>query len=81
MDAEVVAEATPGLIDPDAALAGTGRKLREEDLIRRVYTQQQLDEGVVLHAAVMLNDPEPARRDPGAHGRGREGGEPRDPGR
>lgn len=55
--AEVVAEATPGIIDPDAALAGTGRKLREEDLIRRVYTQQQLDEGVVLHAAVMLNDP------------------------
>ena len=54
---EVVAEATPGIIDPDAALAGTGRKLREEDLIRRVYTQQQLDEGVVLHAAVMLNDP------------------------
>lgn len=56
-DAEVVAEATPGLIDPDAALAGTGRKLREEDLLRRVYTQQQLDDGVVLHAAVMLNDP------------------------
>lgn len=56
-DAEVVAEATPGVIDPDAALAGTGRKLREEDLIRRVYTQQQLDDGVVLHAAVMLKDP------------------------
>jgi ABC-type lipoprotein release transport system permease subunit len=55
--AEVVAEATPGLIDPDAALAGTGRKLREEDLIKRVYTQQQLDDGVVLHAAVMLDDP------------------------
>ncbi|HEY0882176.1 MAG TPA: FtsX-like permease family protein, partial [Archangium sp.] len=55
--AEVVAEATPGLIDPDAALAGTGRKLREEDLIKRVYTQQQLDDGVVLHAAVMLKDP------------------------
>lgn len=55
--AEVIAEATPGIIDPDAALAGTGRKLREEDLIRRVYTQQQLDDGVVLHAAVMLNDP------------------------
>ena len=55
--AEVVAEATPGRIDPDAALAGTGRKLREEGLIRRVYTQQQLDDGVVLHAAVMLNDP------------------------
>ncbi len=56
-DAEVVAEATPGVIDPDAALAGTGRKLREEDLIRRVYTQQHLDDGVVLHAAVMLEDP------------------------
>ena len=54
---EVIAEATPGIIDPDAALAGTGRKLREEDLIRRVYTQQQLDDGVVLHAAVMLEDP------------------------
>ncbi|MDP1828171.1 MAG: FtsX-like permease family protein [Archangium sp.] len=54
---EVIAEATPGIIDPDAALAGTGRKLREEDLIRRVYTQQQLDDGVVLHAAVMLKDP------------------------
>ncbi len=55
--AVVVAEATPGLIDPDATLVGTGRRLREEDLVRRVYTQQELDDGVVLNAAVMLEDP------------------------
>lgn len=55
--AEVVAEATPGLIDPDQAFGGAGRKLRGEDLLRRVYTQQQIDDGVVLHAAVMLVDP------------------------
>lgn len=54
---EVVAEATPGLIDADAAIEGTGRKLREEDLVRRVYTQKEIEEGVVLNAAVMLNDP------------------------
>ncbi|MFZ5441674.1 MAG: ABC transporter permease [Myxococcota bacterium] len=54
---EVVAEATPGLIDPDAAVTGTGRRLREEDLLKRVYSQQELDDGVVLNAAVMLKDP------------------------
>lgn len=55
--AEVVAEATAGIIDPDAAITGTGRRLREEDLLKRVYTQQELDDGVVLNAAVMLKDP------------------------
>jgi ABC-type lipoprotein release transport system permease subunit len=54
---EVVAEATAGIIDPDAAITGAGRKLREEDLVRRVYTQQELNDGVVLNAAVMLKDP------------------------
>lgn len=56
--AEVVAEATAGVIDPDAAVTGAGRKLREEDLVRRVYTQQELDDGVVLNAAIMLKDPD-----------------------
>jgi len=54
---EVVAEATAGIIDPDAAITGAGRKLREEDLVRRVYSQQELNDGVVLNAAVMLEDP------------------------
>ncbi|MEW5741464.1 MAG: FtsX-like permease family protein [Myxococcota bacterium] len=55
---EVVAEATPGVINVEEQLTGTGRKLHQEDLIRRVYTQQEIDEGVVLNAAVMLKDPD-----------------------
>lgn len=54
---DVVAEATPGIIDVDKELTGTGRKLRQEDLIRRVYTRDEIDSGVVLNAAVMLKDP------------------------
>lgn len=54
---EIVAEATPGLIDADAHLSGTARQLRQEDLRRRVYSQQEIDDGVVLNAAVMLKDP------------------------
>jgi ABC-type antimicrobial peptide transport system permease subunit len=56
--AEVVAEATAGIIDPDTAITSTGRRLREEDLIKRVYTQTEVDDGVVLNAAVMLKDPQ-----------------------
>lgn len=55
--AEVVAEATAGVIDPDVAIDTNGRKLRQEDLIRRVYSRAELDDGVVLNAAVMLDDP------------------------
>ncbi len=55
--AEVVAEATAGVIDPDTAMSGAGRKLREEDLVRRVYTEHEFNDGVVLNAALMLNDP------------------------
>ncbi|MBL8916502.1 MAG: FtsX-like permease family protein [Archangium sp.] len=54
--AEVVAEATPGIIDPDTAITSTGRRLREDDLIKRVYSQKELDDGVMLNAAVMLKD-------------------------
>jgi ABC-type lipoprotein release transport system permease subunit len=55
--AEVVAEATPGVIDPDTAITSTGRRLREDDLIKRVYSQTEMDDGVMLNAAVMLKDP------------------------
>jgi ABC-type lipoprotein release transport system permease subunit len=53
----VEAHATPGLIDADQRLTGMGKKLRQEDLVKRVYTQSELDQGVVLNAAVMLKDP------------------------
>lgn len=54
---EVVAQATPGVIDEAKELSGTARALRREDLSRRVYTEQELASGVVLHAAVILKDP------------------------
>jgi ABC-type lipoprotein release transport system permease subunit len=54
---EVVAEATPGVIDEAKELTGNARKLRNEDLTRRVYTDQELLSGVVLHAAIILKDP------------------------
>lgn len=53
----VEAQATPGLIDADRRLSGMGKRLREEDLVKRVYSQAELDQGVVLNAAVMLKDP------------------------
>ncbi|MFL5351340.1 ABC transporter permease [Archangium sp.] len=56
--ASLVAEATPGLIDEDKQLDGLAQKLRREELASRVYTQQEIESGVVLSAAVMLKDPE-----------------------
>ncbi len=53
---EIEAQATPGLIDEGKELSGVARTLRQEDLIRRVYTQQEIDSGVVLNAAVLLKD-------------------------
>jgi ABC-type lipoprotein release transport system permease subunit len=52
----ITAEATPGL-DPDKALEGLAGRLRREELAHRVYDPKQLSEGVVLNAAVLLNDP------------------------
>jgi ABC-type lipoprotein release transport system permease subunit len=54
----LVAEATPGLIDEDSQLAAQGLALRREELARRVYSQQDIEGGVVLNAAVVLKDPE-----------------------
>lgn len=53
----VVTEATAGVIDVDAQLTKGGRRLHQEELARRVYSQQEIDQGVVLNAAVMLEDP------------------------
>jgi ABC-type lipoprotein release transport system permease subunit len=55
----LVAEATPGLInEQDAFAAGGMAELRRDDLTRRVYSQAEIEQGVVLSSAVMLKDPE-----------------------
>jgi ABC-type lipoprotein release transport system permease subunit len=52
----VVADATPGLRVP--ASDDVGAKFVREDLSRRVYDPDQLQNGVVLNAAVILKDPD-----------------------
>jgi ABC-type lipoprotein release transport system permease subunit len=54
----LVANATPGLIDEKDAFDGALGSLRREDLAARVYSQEEIEKGVALSAAVMLKDPE-----------------------
>ncbi|HVE81405.1 MAG TPA: FtsX-like permease family protein [Myxococcales bacterium] len=55
---EVVAQATPGVIDEPRELAGgTAGALRRKDLVSRVYSREEIEGGVVLNAAVILKDP------------------------
>ena len=54
----LVADATPGLIDESEQLGSTTAALRSEDLIKRIYSKKELDEGMVLSAAVILKDPD-----------------------
>ena len=54
---EVVAEATAGVIDEAKELTGRARELRREDLVKRIYTQSEIESGVVLNGAVILKDP------------------------
>ena len=53
----VVAEATPGVIDEGNEKPGNLRALRREELLRRVYSKNEMDNGVLLSAAVILKDP------------------------
>ncbi|HLL54011.1 MAG TPA: FtsX-like permease family protein, partial [Myxococcaceae bacterium] len=53
----VVAEATPGLIEDAEKFDSTARALRTEDLVRRVYSREEIESGVVLNSAVILEDP------------------------
>ncbi|MFN7132955.1 MAG: ABC transporter permease, partial [Myxococcales bacterium] len=55
---EVVADATPGVIDVDAQLSGLAERLKREEQLARVYSQEDLEHGVVLNAAVLLKEPE-----------------------
>jgi len=59
---KVVAEATPGLIDEDKEPAGNLRALRREELLRRVYSKDEMDNGVLLNGAVILKDPTKLRQ-------------------
>ena len=52
----VTADATGG-VTPDEALAGLASRLQREELAERVYDPEQLKQGVVLNAAVILSDP------------------------
>ncbi|WP_164014927.1 ABC transporter permease [Pyxidicoccus trucidator] len=54
----LVANATPGLIDESDAFDGTLGSLRRDDLAARVYSQEEIEKGVALSAAVILKDPE-----------------------
>jgi ABC-type lipoprotein release transport system permease subunit len=58
----VVAEATPGIIDEKERFKGTGAALRREDLVRRVYDPSEIGRGVVLDAAIILQDPRQLKR-------------------
>jgi ABC-type lipoprotein release transport system permease subunit len=51
----IEASATPGL--PTPAGEGTAARLRREDLVDRLYDPKELQQGVVLNAAVILKDP------------------------
>jgi hypothetical protein len=51
----VVADATPGLRVPQGE--GLAAKFAREDLTKRLYDPAQLESGVVLNAAVILQDP------------------------
>ncbi|MFY1831068.1 ABC transporter permease [Myxococcus fulvus] len=54
----LVADATPGLIEEAKAFEGGLGALAREDLVARVYSQQEIEQGEALSAAVILKDPE-----------------------
>jgi ABC-type lipoprotein release transport system permease subunit len=54
----LVAEATPGLVEDDKAFEGGLGSLRRDDLTKRIYSQSEIESGVVLSSAVLLKDPE-----------------------
>ncbi|MBL8937120.1 MAG: ABC transporter permease [Archangium sp.] len=58
----VVAEATAGVIDEDKTFTGAGRRLREDDLVKRVYSDSEINGGVVLNAALTVKDPRRLRQ-------------------
>jgi ABC-type lipoprotein release transport system permease subunit len=53
----LVADATPGLVNDSEELGPITTALRTEDLIKRVYSKKEIEEGMVLSAAIILKDP------------------------
>lgn len=53
----LVAEATPGLINENEQIQSTGAAMRKEDLLKRVYSKKEVEDGMVLSAAIILKDP------------------------
>ncbi|WP_224250301.1 ABC transporter permease [Hyalangium gracile] len=53
----LVADATPGLINENEQISDTGAALRNKDLLQRVYSQKEIEGGMVLSAALILKDP------------------------
>jgi ABC-type lipoprotein release transport system permease subunit len=56
--ATLVADATPGLINENEQIGSNAAALRNEDLLKRVYSQKEIEGGMVLSAAVILKDPD-----------------------
>ncbi|AKQ67700.1 Cell division protein FtsX [Myxococcus hansupus] len=54
----LVAESASTDIDDRAAFLGAEETLKRDDLLQRVYSQQEIEQGVALSAAVMLKNPE-----------------------
>jgi ABC-type lipoprotein release transport system permease subunit len=53
----LVADATPGLINESEQIGTVTTALRTEDLIRRVHSKKEVEDGMVLSAAIILKDP------------------------
>jgi ABC-type antimicrobial peptide transport system permease subunit len=53
----LVADATPGLINEAEEIGPVATSLRTEDLLKRVYSKKDIEEGMVLSAALILKDP------------------------
>lgn len=53
----VVLHATPGLIDEKKELSGIAKTLRDRERADRAFSPEELESGVALSAAVMLDDP------------------------
>ncbi len=59
-DAPAAGSSVPGRIEPPS-FAGAARRKADPELAGRGYTQQEVDEGVALNAAIVLRDPARAR--------------------
>lgn len=52
----IVADAQGGMVELAEQLQGSAGDLRREDIAERIYSQTEIEDGVVLNAAVILKD-------------------------